>query len=88
MQVLRALKGTAFDEVLEKAEVKEEDITKDKNLEVKEVELPKAKNTDVSDVNPAQKDKEVKKETVKQTEQRESNNPVGDKKGNLNQGDR
>ena len=78
--------GTAFDEVLEKAEPKEQDITKDKNLEVKEVELPKAKNTDVSEVKPAQKDKEVKKETVKQTEQRESNNPEGDKKGNLNQG--
>lgn len=35
--------GTAFDEVLEKAELQEKDITKDKNLEVKEVELPKAK---------------------------------------------
>ena len=78
--------GTAFDEVLEKAELQEKDITKDKNLEVKEVELPKAKNTDVSDINPAQKDKEVIKETVKQTEQRESENSIGDKKGNLNQG--
>jgi protein TonB len=78
--------GTEFDEILEKAEVKKEDVTKDKNLEVKEVELPKAKNTEISDVNPAQKDKEVKKETVKQTEQRESTNPAGDKKGNLNQG--
>lgn len=78
--------GTAFDERLEKSELKEQDVTKDKNLEVKEVELPKAKNTEVSDVNPAQKDKEQKKETVKQTEQRESNNPTGEKKGNLNQG--
>jgi protein TonB len=79
-------KGTAFDEVLEKAELQDKNITKDKNLEVKEVELPKAKNTDVSDVSPAQKDKEVKKETVKQTEQRESENATGDKKGNLNEG--
>lgn len=78
--------GTEFDEVLEKAELQEKDITKDKNLEVKEVELPKAKNTDVSDITPAQKDKEVKKETVKQTEQRVSENATGDKKGNLNQG--
>lgn len=78
--------GTEFDEVLEKATLQEKDITKDKKLEVKEVELPKAKNTDVSDVTPAQKDKEVKKETVKQTEQRESENTKGDKKGNLNQG--
>jgi protein TonB len=79
-------KGTAFDEVLEKAELQDKNITKDKNLEVKEVELPKAKNTDVSDVSPAQKDKEVKKETVKQTEERESENATGDKKGNLNEG--
>ena len=78
--------GTEFDEVLEKAELQEKDITKNKNLEVKEVELPKAKNTDVSDITPAQKDKEVKKETVKQTEQRVSENATGDKKGNLNQG--
>lgn len=78
--------GTAFDEVLEKAELQEKDITKDKNLEVKKVELPVAKNTDVSDVSPAQKDKEVKKETVKQTEQRESTNQTGEKQGNLNQG--
>ena len=78
--------GTEFDEVLEKATLQEKDITKDKKLEVKEVELPKAKNTDVSDVTPAQKDKEVKKETVKQTEQRESENTKGDKKGTLNQG--
>ena len=78
--------GAAFDEVLEKSELQEKDITKDKNLEVKEVELPKAKNTDVSDVSPAQKDKEVKKETVKQTEQRESKNSTGDKEGNLNKG--
>jgi protein TonB len=78
--------GTAFDEVLEKAELQEKDITKDKNLEVKQVELPVAKNTDVSDVSPAQKDKEVKKETVKQTEQRESTNQTGEKQGNLNQG--
>jgi hypothetical protein len=78
--------GVAFDERLEKSELKEQDITKEKNVEVKEVELPKAKNTDVSNVNPAQKDKEVKKETVKQTEQRDSNNPTGEKKGNLNQG--
>ena len=76
--------GTAFDDVLEKSELKKEDITKDKNLEVKEVELPKAKNTDVSEVKPAQKDKEVKKETVKQTEQRDTKNQTGDKKGNLN----
>ncbi len=78
--------GTEFDEVLEKAELQEKDITKNKNLEVKEVELPKAKNTDVSDITPAQKDKEVKKETIKQTEQRVSENATGDKKGNLNQG--
>ena len=78
--------GTAFDEVIEKAELQEKDVTKDKNLEVKKVDLPKAKNTDVSDISPAQKDKEVKKETIKQTEQRDSNNPAGDKKGNLNQG--
>lgn len=78
--------GVAFDERLEKAELQEQDVTKDKNLEVKEVELPKAKNTDVSDVNTAKKDKEVKKETLNQTEERESKNPVGDKKGNLNQG--
>jgi protein TonB len=78
--------GMAFDEVLEKAELQEKDITKDKNLEVKKVELPVAKNTDVSDVSPAQKDKEVKKETVKQTEQRESTNQTGEKQGNLNQG--
>jgi protein TonB len=78
--------GTAFDEVLEKAELQEKNITKDKNLEVKKVELPVAKNTDVSDVSPAQKDKEVKKETVKQTEQRESTNQTGEKQGNLNQG--
>jgi len=78
--------GTAFDEVLENAELQKKDVTKDKNLEVKEVELPKAKNTDVSDINPAQKDKEVKKETIKQTEQRESEKSNGDKKGNLNQG--
>ncbi len=78
--------GTAFDEVLEKSELKEQDVTKDKSIEVKEVELPKAKNTDVSEVNAAQKDKEVKKETVKQTEQRDNNNQIGDKKGNLNQG--
>lgn len=78
--------GTEFDEVLEKAELQEKDITKNKNLEVKEVELPKAKNTDVSDMTPAQKDKEVKKETIKQTEQRVSENATGDKKGNLNQG--
>jgi len=78
--------GTAFDERLEKSELQEQDITKNKNLEVKEVELPKAKNTDVSDVNPAQKDKEQKKETIKQTEQRDSNTPVGEKRGNLNQG--
>lgn len=78
--------GVAFDERLEKAELQKEDVTKDKNLEVKEVELPKAKNTDVSDVNTAKKDKEVKKETLNQTEERESKNPVGDKKGNLNQG--
>lgn len=78
--------GTEFDEVLEKAELQEKDITKNKNLEVKEVELPKAKNTDFSDITPAQKDKEVKKETIKQTEQRVSENATGDKKGNLNQG--
>ncbi len=65
---------------LEKSELKKEDITKDKNLEVKEVELPKAKNTDVSEVKPAQKDKEVKKETVKQTEQREQKIRLATKK--------
>ena len=78
--------GVAFDDRLEKAELQKQETTKDKNLEVKEVELPKAKNTDVSDVSPAKKDKEVKKETTTQTEERTSNNPPGDKKGNLNQG--
>lgn len=78
--------GVAFDDRLEKAELHKQETTKDKNLEVKEVELPKAKNTDVSDVSPAKKDKEVKKETTSQTEERTSNNPPGDKKGNLNQG--
>ncbi|MDY0083957.1 MAG: energy transducer TonB [Ignavibacteriaceae bacterium] len=78
--------GVAFDERLEKAELQEKESTKEKSPEVKEVELPKAKNTDVADVNPAKKDKEVKKETSSQTEERESNNPPGDKKGNLNQG--
>ena len=78
--------GVAFDDRLEKAELQKQETTKDKNLEVKEVELPKAKNTDVSDVSPAKKDKEVKKETTSQTEERTSNNPPGDKKGNLNQG--
>lgn len=80
-------KGEAFDEMIERADLQDKDATKEKNQEVKEVELPKAKNTDVSDVNPAQKDKDVKKETTKKTDTRESNNPPGDKKGNLNNGE-
>lgn len=79
--------GDQLNKTAENAKPEEKSTTKEKNPEVKEVELPKAKTTDDENViKPADKDKEVKKETKKENTRKEDSNVSSQGQGNLAQG--
>lgn len=80
--------GDQLNKTEENAKPEEKTTTKEKNQEVKEVELPKAKTTDDNNViNPADKQKEVQKETKKENTKKETSNVSNQGQGNLAQGE-
>lgn len=80
--------GDKLNKTEENAKPEEISATKEKNPEVKEVELPKAKSTDNENViKPAEKEKEVKKETQKENSKKEDSNVSSQGQGNLAQGE-
>lgn len=80
--------GDQLNKTEEMAKPEQETVTEAKTKEVKEVELPKAKNTEKENVIvPAEKDKEVKKETKKENTKQENSNTSSTGKGNLAQGE-
>ena len=80
--------GDQLNKTEEMAKPEEETVTENKSTEVREVELPKAKNTEKENVIiPAQKDKEVKKETKKENTKQENSNTSNTGQGNLSKGE-
>jgi outer membrane biosynthesis protein TonB len=80
--------GDQLNKTEEMAKPEKETVTENKVKEVKEVELPKAKNTETENVVvPANKDKEVKKETKKENTKQETSNTSNTGQGNLAKGE-
>jgi hypothetical protein len=80
--------GDQINNTQESAKPEEKTVTENKSKEVKQVELPKAKNTEKENVIvPAEKDKEIKKETKQANTKQENSSTSNTGQGNLAKGE-